>query len=86
MCRSRWSAAKPDGHRRGPPMLKPIVGGTGIGAERLLAGLASISTALPPTRLIETKTDDGFGNGVFHQPAVLVGAAENLHGFIERQN
>ena len=44
-------------------MLKPMVRSPGIGAERLLACPTSISTALSPTRLIETKTDDASGNG-----------------------
>ena len=47
----------------GAAMLEPIVRSSGIGAERLLACLASISTALSPTGLIETKTDDISGNG-----------------------
>ena len=64
-------------------MLKSIVRSPGIGAERLLACPASISTAPPPTGLIETKTDDVSGNGFFQWSAVLVGAAENLHGFLE---
>src|SRR4029077_14294454 len=34
-------------------MLKSIVGSPSIGRERFLAGLASISTALSPTRLVE---------------------------------
>ena len=67
-------------------MLKPIVRSPGIGAERFLADLASISTALPPTRPIETKTYDGFGSDFSRKPAVLVRAAERLHGFLERQN
>jgi hypothetical protein len=36
-----------------------------MGAERLLTYLASIPTALPPTGLIETKTDDSFRKQFF---------------------
>ena len=64
-------------------MLKPMVRSAGIGAERLLAGLASISTALPKAGLVETKTDNGSGSGCSRWSAVLVRAAGNLHGFLE---
>src|SRR5262252_571649 len=43
-------------------MLKSKVRSPSVGAECSLAGLASISTAPSPTSLIETKTDDVFGN------------------------
>ena len=49
--------------KSGAAMLKSIVRSPGIGTERFLAGLASISSALSPTGLIETKTDDISGNG-----------------------
>jgi hypothetical protein len=47
----------------GAAMLKSVVRSRSIGAERFLACLASISMALSPTGLIETKTDDISGNG-----------------------
>jgi hypothetical protein len=46
-------------------MLKSIVRSPRMGAERLLTYLASIPTTLPPTGLIETKTDDVSGNRFF---------------------
>jgi hypothetical protein len=61
-------------------MLKSIVGSSAIGAECFLACLASIPTALPPTGLIETKTDDVSGNGFSRWSAVSVRAARNVHG------
>jgi hypothetical protein len=45
------------------PMLESIVRSPGVGAKRLLAGLASISTTFPPTGLIEAKTDHVSGPG-----------------------
>ena len=45
------------------PMVQSIVRSPAIGAERLLACLASISTAFPPTGLIEAKTDHVSGLG-----------------------
>src|SRR5262249_43292731 len=49
--------------KSGAAMLKSIVRSPDVGAERFLAGLASVSTALSPTGLIETETDDASGNG-----------------------
>src|SRR5215471_21607779 len=44
--------------KSGAAMLKSIVRSPDVGAERVLACSAPISTALSPTGLIETKTDD----------------------------
>jgi hypothetical protein len=53
-------------------MLKSIVRSPSSGAERLLADQASISTASPPTGLIETKTDDIYRSGFSRWLAVPV--------------
>ena len=59
-------------------VLKPIVRRPDIGAKRLLARLASVSTALSPPGLIKTKTDDISGGGFFRWRAFRT--AETLHG------
>jgi len=58
-----FNAESGDLIKSGAAMLKSIVRSRSIGAERFLACLASISMALSPTGLIETKTDDISGNG-----------------------
>ena len=62
----------------GGTVLKPIIRRPGIGAKRLLARLASVSTALSPSSQIETKTDDVSGSGFFRWRAFRT--AETLHG------
>src|SRR5262249_334836 len=69
----------------GAAMLKTMVRAPRIGAERLRASLTPISTALPPTGLIEAKTDDASGNGFSARRAFPVRAAENLHRFLDRR-
>src|SRR5262249_11452369 len=66
--------------KSGAAMLKSIVRSPGIGTERFLAGLASISTALSPTGLIETKTDDHFRKRLSPMIGSLCSDSGNLHG------
>ena len=65
----------------GAAVLEPIVRRPGIGAERFLACLASVSTTPSPTSLIETKTDDLSGSGFSRRQAFPVRTAETFHGF-----
>jgi hypothetical protein len=65
----------------GAAVLEPIVRRPGIGAERFLACLASVSTTPSPTGLIETKTNDRSASGFSRRQAFPVRTAETLHGF-----